>query len=180
MRTRLIACLLSFAALTLAADGVRPSPPFRFQLVGTPAPPPIVLSQYRGKVLALAFIHTTCPHCQHLTQVLMPIAHDYAPRGVQVLACAFNEGAEQLLPAFLGEFHPGFPVGWSTNKEVYSYLQYTDDNPMQFVPHMVFLDRRGVIRADFPGESNFFLDPDTNIRKQLDGLLKPAALAKKK
>jgi thiol-disulfide isomerase/thioredoxin len=160
-----------------AAD--RPSPPFSLKRVGTPAPPPLALSQYRGKVVALAFIHTTCPHCQHLTEVLNPIAHDYAARGVQVLACAFNEGAEQLLPGFLSQFHPAFPVGWSTHDAVYAYLQYSEMNPMGFVPHMVFLDRRGIIRADIPGESTFFNEPDTNIRKQLDDLLKPHAPAKK-
>jgi thiol-disulfide isomerase/thioredoxin len=180
MRTRLIACLAALAALTLtAADTVRPSPPLTFHRVGAPTPAPIVLSQYRGKVVALAFIHTTCPHCQHLTQVLNPIAHDYAPRGVQVLACAFNDGAEQLLPAFLTEFHPTFPVGWINGAAVNVYLQYSEMNPMGFVPHMVFLDRRGMIRADIPGESTFFNDPDTNIRKQLDNLLKPVAPAKK-
>jgi hypothetical protein len=39
---------------------------------------------------------------------------------------------------------------------------------------MVFLDRRGIIQADYPGESDFMKDPGTNIRTELEKLLKPA------
>jgi hypothetical protein len=40
---------------------------------------------------------------------------------------------------------------------------------------MVFLDRRGMIQADYAGESDFFKDPATNIRAELEKLLKAAA-----
>src|SRR5215831_1384119 len=59
------------------------------------------LSQFHGKVVALAFISTTCPHCQHYTQTLSAIQKDYAAKGVQILATAFNDGAQSLLPAFV-------------------------------------------------------------------------------
>jgi thiol-disulfide isomerase/thioredoxin len=94
MRTCLAASLIALGLFTVTAQNTpRPSPPFTFKRVGTPAPAAIALSQYRGKIVALAFIHTGCPHCQHLTELLNPIAHDYAARGVEVLACAFNDGA---------------------------------------------------------------------------------------
>jgi hypothetical protein len=49
------------------------------------------------------------------------------------------------------------------------------------VPHMVFIDRRGVIRAEYPGEDPFFKDAAKNVRAELDRLLKtPAAPAKRK
>jgi hypothetical protein len=38
---------------------------------------------------------------------------------------------------------------------------------------MVFLDRRGIIRADYAGESDFFKDPATSVRAELEKLLKP-------
>jgi hypothetical protein len=43
------------------------------------------------------------------------------------------------------------------------------------VPHLVFLNRRGIIQADYPGESDFMKDPATNIRAELEKLLKPPA-----
>ncbi|MBZ5620743.1 MAG: TlpA family protein disulfide reductase [Acidobacteriia bacterium] len=183
MRTTILVLLsTALAFVATAADTAKPSPPFT---IVRPGGPPIQLSQFRGKIVALAFIHTTCPHCQTLTGMLGPIARDYAPKGVQFLECAFNQGADQLVPQFIQQFQPSFPVGWSTDAAVRTYLQYSVmDTKMFYVPHMVFLDRRGMIRADYPGESGFFQNPDTNIRAQLDSLLKPepatTAGAKKK
>jgi peroxiredoxin len=153
----------------LAAETVRPSPPFEIQRLDGPA---LRVSQYRGKIVALAFIDTTCPHCQELTGTLKGIVRDYAARGVVVLECAFNDGAKAGLPEFQQRFDPPFPVGWNTRAAVMSYLQYTilDPRPL-YVPHMVFIDRGGAIRADYPGEDLFFRDPNTNIRAVLDKLL---------
>jgi thiol-disulfide isomerase/thioredoxin len=173
MRVALI-LLLCAAAVTAPAAGppARLSPPFAIQRAGAPALP---LSRYRGKVVALTFIQTTCPHCQNLTRVLNSIAREYAPRGVQFLECAFNDAAVALLPAFVQQFQPAFPIGWATDESVRAYLGYTaGNNRLLYVPHMVFLDRRGFIRADHPGEGPFFQDPEKNIRAQLDALLKPA------
>jgi thiol-disulfide isomerase/thioredoxin len=164
--------IAAFTSTVPAADTSRPSPPFTIQRTGAP---PIQLSQYRGKVVALAFIHTSCSHCQQLTTELNLVARDYAPRGVQFLECAFNDDAVPALPEFLQRFAPPFPVGYSTLAAVMSYLQYTvvDPRPL-YVPHMVFLDRAGVIRGDYPGEGTFFQDANANIRAQLEKMLKPA------
>ncbi len=131
------------------------------------------VSQYRGKIVALAFIDTTCPHCQDLTTTLKGIAQDYAGRGVVVLECAFNDGARAGLAEFQQRFDPPFPLGWNTRAAVMSYLQYNllDPRPL-YVPHMVFIDRGGAIRADYPGEDVFFRDPNASIRAELDRLLR--------
>ena len=50
-----------------------------------------LLSSYRGKVMALLFVHTTCPHCQHASQVFTEIQKEYGPRGFQALDVAFND-----------------------------------------------------------------------------------------
>ena len=162
--------LAAFAWTAPAADTARPSPPFTIQRVGAP---PLRLSQYRGKVVALAFIYTSCSHCQQLTTELNLIARDYASRGVQFLECAFNDDAVAAMPEFLQRFTPPFPVGLASNAAVMAYLQHSviDPRPL-FVPHMVFLDRAGVIRADYPAEDAFFANANANIRAQLDKMLK--------
>lgn len=170
-----LALLLSTAAVftTLAADSVRPEPAFTISRIADPG---INVQQYKGKkIVALAFIYTTCPHCQHLTTILDQLAKDYTPRGVQFLECAFNDDAVQTLPEFLKQFNPPFPVGYGTRASVMSYLQYSmlDTRPL-YVPHMVFIDKAGMIRGDYPGEGPFFQDPEGNIRKELDKMLKAA------
>ena len=171
MRTATSILLSAASALTArAADPPRPSPPLAIERVGAPT---VDVSQYRGKVVALAFISTTCPHCQDLTRLLGPLSREYALRGVQVLECAFNDEARQSMAEFVQQFQPPFPVGWASRAAVMGYLQRSilDTRPM-YVPHMVVLDRRGIIRADYPGEGDFFKDPATNIRAELEKLLK--------
>jgi hypothetical protein len=51
------------------------------------------------------------------------------------------------------------------------YVQYSVLKQF-YVPHMVFLDRQGVVRGDFPGESPFMTQPEVNVRTELDQLLK--------
>jgi hypothetical protein len=173
---RYVVSIFIIAAFTWtapAADTARPSPPFTIQRTGAA---PLRLNQYRGRVVALAFIYTSCSHCQQLTSELNLIARDYAARDVQVLECAFNEDAVAAMPEFLERFTPQFPVGYSTSAAVMSYLQHKAVNPRPlFVPHMVFLDRAGVIRADYPGEGGFFSDANANIRAQLEKMLKVTA-----
>jgi len=93
-----------------------------------------------------------------------------------VLECAFNDDAKQTMAGFLQQFQPPFPVGWTNRGAAMAYLQRSilDTRPL-YVPHMVFLDRRGIIQADYPGESDFMKDPGTNIRAELEKLLKPPA-----
>ena len=171
MRTTIVSLLCATVLFTgSAAEPARHSPAFSILRIGTA---PLQLSQYRGKVVALAFIYTTCPHCQHLTAILNSVAKDYSARGVQVLECAFNEDAVPTMPDFLKKAEPQFPVGYAPRASVLSYLQYpAADTRLLYVPHLVFVDRAGAIRGDYPGEGSFFADPEANIRKELDRMLK--------
>lgn len=171
MRTTIVSLFCATVLFTgSAAEPGRPGPAFSIMRIGAA---PLKLSQYRGKVVALAFIYTTCPHCQRLTATLNSVAKDYSARGVQVLECAFNDDAVPTMPQFLKQVEPQFPVGFSARAPVLSYLQYPADNSRPlYVPHLVFLDRSGTIRGDYPGEGPFFADPEANIRKELDQMLK--------
>jgi peroxiredoxin len=166
---------LALAGSWLAADSARPSPPFEIQRLNGPV---VRVTQYRGKIVALAFIDTACVHCQELTATLNGIVRDYAARGVVVLGCAFNDGAQAGLAEFQQRFEPAFPMGWNTRAAVLSYLQYNllDPRPL-YTPHMVFIDRRGAIQADIPGEDVFFRDANANIRAELEKLLRGAGSA---
>jgi peroxiredoxin len=164
--------LMTIALLALSAGAAytaRTAPPFTML---RPNQPSIRLSQYHGKVVVLAFILTTCGHCQQLTVELNQLARDYSARGVQIVECAFNEDAAQTMPDFQERFTPQFPVAYSAAAAVSVFLQRTmiDPRPLR-VPYLVLIDRTGVIRAEFEGGSEFFQNPGTNLRAQLDKLL---------
>ena len=141
----------------------------------------ILLSSYRGKVIVLASILTTCPHCQHTVQLLSALQNELGPRGLQVLACAVQEAPELAVPLFVKTYNPPFPVGWNTNAgAVLDFYQYSRNN-LPHMPMLVFVDRQGMIRAQHEGaEETFFGDPQQaqNLRMQIEALLKEHAPGK--
>jgi len=99
---------LAGVCVALAADVPRPSPDFA---INTIEGPQIRLSAYKGKVCVLAFILTTCPHCQKTVGYLSAIQKEYGPRGLQVVASAIEDMAKMNVPDFIKNFQPSFPVG---------------------------------------------------------------------
>ena len=173
-RAVLLLCLLGASAL--AATVPRPAPEFVVRGPGGE----VLLSQYRGKVVLLAFIFTTCSHCQHTVGIMSEVQKEYASRGFQALGSAFNDSAAQLLPAFLAQFHPNFPVGYSARPTVLEFLQTPSNMPLS-VPVLVFIDKKGIIRSQhIGGDDPFFKDQEKSMRAELEALLKEPAHAKKK
>lgn len=138
----------------------------------------ILLSQYAGKVVLLAFMITTCPHCQHASQILSGIQNEYGRQGLQILGSFFNDNAPQLIPGFITQFQPTFPVGYASRDQVSEYLQHPIDKPL-YVPVLVFIDRNRQIREQHENDGFLAGDQDTNIRNVVQSLLKEPATAKK-
>ncbi len=170
-----MACALLFTGLAANAQQV-PRPAGEFAIT-MPNGQVNLLSQYAGKVVVLAFISTTCPHCQHTTQLLSTLQNEYASRGVQMLAAAFNPSAAQLVPGFIAQFRPNFPVGSAERDAVLEYEQASLAKP-NYVPELIFIDRNRVIRVQHNGGDDFFKDQEKNIRDTIDLLVKEPVTAK--
>jgi peroxiredoxin len=151
-----------------AADVPRPAPEFPIQLVGGKQ---LLLSQYRGKVVAVEFLQTTCPHCQNCSAILNRMYKEYGPRGFQALGVAFNDMAIMLVPDYISQLQLTFPVGVGARDPVISFLQHPVMEIL-YVPQLVFIDRNGVIRAQYQGRDNFFNNEEVNMRAQIESLLK--------
>jgi thiol-disulfide isomerase/thioredoxin len=170
--TRLIVSLLLAACATLAAAEIpRQAPELTILMQGRP----VQLSQYKGYICVVAFMSTTCPHCQHLATVLAPIQQEYASKGVQVLGVVFNPEANTDLPAFSRNFAKGlFPVGMSTDAVVAAFVQHPPG--IHYIPMIVFIDKHGVIRGQHLGidDGAFFTEgvEVQNIRGELDRIIK--------
>jgi thiol-disulfide isomerase/thioredoxin len=140
----------------------------------------LLLSQYKGKVVAVCFILTTCSHCQKTVGFLTKLQKDYGPRGFQVLASAIEQDAASHVAGFLQQFNPSFPVGSNDGMTAIDWMQH----PPMLSPHMpmlAFVDRQGNVRAQFEGDDEkFFGDQqEQNLRSQIEALLKDSAPAKK-
>jgi len=174
---------LLFVLLTmvgLAALAQEPRVPRQADDIGIQISPEkyLWLSQYRGKTCILAFILTTCPHCQFTTGILSRIQNDYKNRDVQVMASAIEPMSSLNIPDFQKKFLPAFPVGYNEESYVAKFLGRGPSDPMM-VPQLAFVDRNGVIRAQFAGD-----DPalgnniqEKSLRDALDRTIKEGQTA---
>jgi peroxiredoxin len=173
MRKLLLLVTLAAAAFAGEAPHKAPVVPrkaaeFVFHMTDGPQQ---LLSMYKGKTVVLALMYTTCPHCQKLAQELAQVQTEYAAKGVQVLGATFDDGSKSRVQQFSKTLRLNFPVGYSERVPVLEFLQHPVDDPY-FVPILVFIDRRGMVRSQFiPDEDS----KPVNVRAELDKLLKPAA-----
>lgn len=182
MKRRLFAVGIApaLALLSLSAQEIpRKAPEIAVQL---PDGQQLLLSQFKGKVVLLEFLHTTCPHCQQSSMFLERLTKEWGPRGFQPIGVAFNDNAAQLVPDFIKQmaltFPVGVPVGPNPREIVLTYLQHSMLKTL-YVPQMVFIDRKGIIRAQHGGDDDFFKDLEVNVRNQVEALLKEPGAARK-
>ena len=164
-------CLLIVASLS-ASDVQVPRPAEKL-VYNIPGKPSQQLSQYLGKVVALEFIFTTCPHCKAASHVMSKMQTDYGDKGFQVLDLAVNQNADLLVELFAKEQQTTFPVGWVNQNEMTSFMGFADGRYV--VPQLVLIDRKGMIRFQTPAieDGNYdkmVLEP--NIRKHVEELLR--------
>jgi peroxiredoxin len=140
----------------------------------------VTLSQSKGKVVALLFILTTCPHCQNAIRCLSQEQKEFGPRGFQTLASAIEDMAQINVPDFVRRFDPPFPVGFNNNREALDFMQHP---PMvqALMPLIAFIDREGFVRAQYEGYEPFFEEDKmaANIHAKIKELMGPAAPAKR-
>ncbi len=136
-----------------------------------------LLSKYRGKVVALEFILTTCPHCQQSCKILTKMHHEFGSQGFTPVAVAINEMAHMYITDFVKSFGISFPVGWQVRDNAITFLQHPMMQTMM-MPQLTFIDREGMIRSHFAGDGSFFADDlkqEANMREQIKLLLQPSA-----
>jgi thiol-disulfide isomerase/thioredoxin len=168
----LIAAAVMSAAV-FAADIPRPAPELVAKLSPTQD---LVLSKYRGKVIALEFILTTCPHCQRTARVLSKLNQELGSRGFQPLGVAINDMAHMLIPDFVRDQQVNYPVAYAHRDTAIGFLQHPIMMSLM-MPQIVFIDRKGVIRGQYAGTDKFFLDEEKNIRETVLPLLNEPATA---
>lgn len=168
--TSIVSAILS-AGLLDAAQIPRQSPDFAIEL---PNGKTIKVSDYKGKVLCLGLILTTCPHCQKTTQLLEGLYPELAPKGLAIVEAALNQNPD--IPNFVSQFKVPWPVGTAGVLAALDYIQWPKDK-RPLVPFVVFIDRQGVIRAQYTGADEAFFDAnqEQHLRDEIQKLLSEGA-----
>ena len=169
MRALTLATFVFAAGSLWAAQIPRQSPDFLIQLTNGKQ---IKVSDYRGKVLCLTFILTTCPHCQHTTQLL----EEHLPGSLRPKDSRWWKRRSTKIPtspSFVSQYKVPLPVGTAGVLAALDYIQWPKDK-RPLVPFMVFIDRQGVIRAQYTGvDEAFFADAqqEQHMRDEVEKLL---------
>lgn len=142
----LAAAALFGTSLFASDEGtVRKAPELAFSIPGQGQK---LLSEYRGKVVALEFIYTTCPHCQAASRAMSKLQIEYGSRGLQVIDVAVNPNADLLVENFAKDFQTTFPVGWTSADQMTTFMGFS---PGRFVvPQLALIDRQGNIHYQTP------------------------------
>jgi len=181
--------MASKAAPKAPALTPRPSGEYVIHMIDGPDK---LLSSYRGKFVVLAFMYTTCPHCQHTTTLLSKIGTEYASKGVQMLGVTIDPGAKQGVPMFIKITGANFPVGYSDAPTAVKFM-HADSTKEWFIPMLAFIDQKGIVRSQYisygeGGDVDKFLEEQDgdpakgdkgSIRRELDKYLTAGAPAKK-
>ncbi|MGC2660857.1 MAG: TlpA disulfide reductase family protein [Bryobacteraceae bacterium] len=145
---------------------LRKAPPLTFHLSGAEKS----LSDFQGKVIALEFIETTCPHCQAASHIMTKLQKELGSRGFQAIDLAINTKSDADINNFMQTQQTDFLVGWIGLNEMGAFLQLTQG--VRFVvPQLVLIDRKGDIRFETPPLGSETALVEDILRKRVVGLL---------
>jgi peroxiredoxin len=143
-------------------------------IIAEPSGKQTPLSSYKGKVVVVEFLYTTCPHCQAESQMLTKLYREMGPRGLQVAGVAFNDNASILVPEFVRKTGAPYPIGVATQTTILNYLGFSIVD-RYVVPQVMVIDRNGNVRAQSPVGGDVNLQTEEYMRNLIDTLLKEPA-----
>ena len=129
----------------------------------TPDAKTINLKKYRGKAVVLVIFSTSCPDCVSVLQLFDGIQKDLGPQGLQVVGAAGDENARYVLAPFINRFRPTFPIGYVSKQEIIQ-LADLDKDARPVAPIVLFIDKWGFVREQYPGNHPIFRDAQRSLR----------------
>ncbi len=134
------------------------------------------LADYRGKIVVLEFMQTTCGHCAAFADVLERVQQKYGDK-VAILAVVNSRGDDQnTVGQYISGHRITYPVLFDAGQMAYSYMR-----SMSFdTPHVFLIDARGTIENDW-GYSLITHDifEGNGLMSEIDSLLAGQAAPRK-
>ncbi len=103
---------------------------------------------YRGKVLIIDIMTTTCPHCELLTTTLEKVAQKYGDK-VGILSVVLPPDNVNTVSKYKTVNHVSIPIVCDMGQMTISYLQAKPGQSHVELPHLFLIDKQGMIRNDF-------------------------------
>lgn len=103
------------------------------------------LADFRGKVVILEFMQTTCPHCAAFAAILNEAQQKYGDRVAIVAIANSSTDNQSTVAQYISGHQVRYPVLFDAGQMAYSYFQSQKfDNP-----HIYLIDAYGMIKGDF-------------------------------
>jgi hypothetical protein len=106
-----------------------------------------------------------------MSMVMNQLYKEYSNRGFLPMDIAWNEGAKDLVPAFVKQFDLYMPVGYSDRATVLGYLGLSMIDQRVVVPQIVWIDRKGMVRSQTPATGDVSMLSEQYFRRMLGTLL---------
>lgn len=127
---------------------------------------------YRGKVLLIDIMSTTCPHCQLLATTLEKVKAKYGDK-VGILSVVLPPETPETVKKFVTTNKVTIPIVYDQGQMTVSYFNARPGQGRIDVPHLFIIDKQGMIRNDFSyndGDRGIFEGP--KLFQEIDKLLK--------
>jgi len=103
------------------------------------------LYDYRGKVVVLEFMKTTCPHCADFAEILAQVQQKYGDRVAVIAVANIPTDNPTTVKQYVTGHKVTYPILLDMGQMEYSYVQ----KPNVDLPHVYVIDANGYIRDDY-------------------------------
>jgi peroxiredoxin len=103
---------------------------------------------YRGKILLIDIMQTTCPHCGAFSNVLQEVATRYGGK-VAVLSIVNPPDTTGTVKQYIAQHKLSYPLLFDCGQVAASYMKATPQNTGFSVPHLFVIDAQGMIQNDY-------------------------------
>ena len=128
---------------------------------------------YRGKVVLVDIMLTTCPTCNQLADTLVQVKKKFGDK-IAIISIVTLPDTFAEADAFVAKHGITWPMVFDSGQVIASYMEVTPSNPQVHFPHLFVIDGAGMIRDDYEATDDKALSVD-GLSSVIDGLLASTA-----
>ncbi len=103
------------------------------------------LLDYRGKILVMELMQTTCPHCAAFADILGQIPQKYGDKVAVIAVASIPQDNGKTVQEYVAGHKVTYPIVFDAGQMQYSYVL----KPHVDLPCVYVIDANGYIRADY-------------------------------
>ena len=111
------------------------------------------LMDYRGQVVFIDFIQTSCPACRQLSTALEEVKAKFGDK-VAIVTVVNPPDNQTTVARYIGAYNVTSPILFDCGQVTASYVKILPDNPVVHFPQLFVVDREGMIRAQAGADGN--------------------------